>query len=461
MVYENGGGAFLVPYFFALLTAGIPMLVLEFAVGRKYKGSTPVAIPKAVEDEKWGWLGWWQVLVALVISVYYVVIIGWALSYFFLAFHQGWGDSPGDYFFKSFLGITSSPLELGGIQSHIFFATLAVWLMNWLTLFGGVKHGIEVANKIIMPVLFILVLIMLGRTVTLPRASDGLQWLFQPDFAAIMNYKVWAAAYGQIFFSLSVGFAIMITYSSYLPPESDINNNAFIIGFINCGFSLLCGIVVYSVLGHMAAQKGVGVDEFISSGVGLAFVTIPTAINMLPASYFFGGLFFLALVLAGLSSMISLSEACCAALMDKYGWSRRFTSSAFAVVGFSLSLLFVTRAGLLILDIVDHFINNFGIVLTGLVEVILLAWFSRLESIRDHVNLTSDFRIGSWWNLCLRVITPLVLGYMAVGNLVGDMHENYSSYPLSALMLYGWCVVLSIVVLAYVLQKTGGHRSKS
>jgi NSS family neurotransmitter:Na+ symporter len=100
MVYENGGGAFLIPYFFVMLTAGIPMLVLEFGVGRKYKGSAPVAIPKAVDKKRLEWLGWWQVLVSFVISLYYVVVIAWALSYLFLAFNQGWGHSPGTYFFS-------------------------------------------------------------------------------------------------------------------------------------------------------------------------------------------------------------------------------------------------------------------------------------------------------------------------------------------------------------------------
>jgi NSS family neurotransmitter:Na+ symporter len=322
-----------------------------------------------------------------------------------------------------------------------------------MALFGGVKRGIEAANKVIMPVLLVLFLIMLGRTVTLPHASEGLQWLFAPNFASIMDYRVWAEAYGQIFFSMSIGFGIMITYSSYLQPDSDINNNAFLISFINSGFSLLSGIVVFGVLGHMAAQKGVPIGEVVSSGVGLAFVTIPAAINMLPASRFFGVLFFLALVLAGLSSMISLSETCCAALMDKYNWSRRFASTVLIPAAACLSLVFVTRAGALILDIVDHFINNFGILFAGLGEVILLAWFARLDSIREYVNRTSDFCIGSWWNLCLRLITPFVLGYMAVANLVGEIRKPYGNYSADALGLYGWCVVFGVIVSAFILQE--------
>ena len=455
MAYENGGGAFLIPYFFALLTAGIPMLVLEFGIGRRHKGSAPVAIAGAVGKKRGEWLGWWQVLVTFVLSTYYVVIIGWALSYFFLAFHGSWGETPGHYFFADFLDMSPTPLALGSIQYHILAATLTVWAMNWLALFIGVGRGLEAANKIIMPLLMALFLIMLGRVMTFPHAAEGLQWFFEPDFASITKFKVWAAAYGQIFFSLGVGFAIMITYSSYLPDRSDINNNAFITALINCGFSLLAGMVIFGVLGHMAAQQGVGVDKVISSGVGLAFVTIPAAINMLPASQLFGTLFFLALFLAGLSSLMSITEACCAALMDKFGWSRRIASSAVTCAAAFLSLLFVTQAGLSILDIVDHFLNNYGIVFTGLAEVILLAWWSRLDSIRDQVNRTSDFRIGAWWNLCLMVVTPVVLGYMAVANMAGDFEKNYGDYPTVALLFYGWCVVVIIFVLSFLLPKTG------
>ena len=453
MVYENGGGAFLIPYFFALLTAGIPIIILEFGLGHKYKGSAPKAFFNAVR--KWEWLGWWQVLVAFVISIYYVVVIAWALNYTLIAVNQGWGKNTGEFFIKEFLQSSPGPLELGGIVWPIFISTLVVWLIIWYVNFSGIKKGIEWANKIFMPILFLLLLIMLGRAVTLPGASQGVDWLFKPDFSAIWDYKVWAAAYGQIFFTLSICFAIMITFSSYLPQKSDINNNALMASFINCGFSLLAGIMVFAVLGYMAVQQNIPLNEVAQEGVGLAFITIPKAINLLPAAGIFGFLFFLSLVFAGLSSMVSICEACCSALIDKYDWDRRLTVSAFCTVGFLGSLVFMTNGGQYILDITDHFINNFGIVFAGLGEVVFLAWFFRLESIREHVNLNSDFAVGKWWNFCLSVITPLVLGYMAIGNLVGDIMTQYNDYPLNALWL-GWAIVVAVFLLSFPLQKSQG-----
>jgi NSS family neurotransmitter:Na+ symporter len=450
MAYDNGGGAFLIPYFFALLTAGIPIIIMEFGVGHKYKGSAPMSFAKAAR--KWEWLGWWQVLVSFVISVYYVVVISWALNYSVFAATTGWGEQTKDFFFNQFLQMSSSPLVWEGLVWKIFVGGLIIWLIDWIVLFSGVKRGIQLVNEIFMPILFILLLIMLGRAVTLEGASEGLQWLFRPDFTAIWDYKVWTAAYGQVFFTLSICFAIMITYSSYLPAKSDINNNGMMTALINCGFSMLAGIMIFGILGYMAHQQGGSIQDVAGAGVGLAFVTIPKAINLLPASGLFGFLFFISLVFAGLSSMISITEACCSALMDKFGWNRKPTATLFCMTGFIFSMIFMTNGGLLVLDIVDHFINNFGIVFAGLVEVIFLSWFFRLETIREHVNSLSDFRIGSWWTFCLKFITPVVLGYMAIANLVGDLGEAYGGYTVSALVIFGWIMVVGIVVLSFVLQ---------
>lgn len=456
VAYENGGGAFFIPYLFAMLTAGIPFLILEFGVGHKIRGSAPQIFSKL--STRWEWLGWWQILVSFTISVYYVAVVGWSISYFFLAFNQGWGTETGDFFFKSFLQLSDSPLDLGGIRWPIFAAVVAAWAICWFVLFKGVKKGIEAASKIFMPLLFIMVLIITLRAVTLPGSIEGINWLFKPDFKALLNIEVWVAAYGQIFFSLSIGFAIMLTYSSYLPKDSDISNNAFITAFANCGFSILCGIMVFSVLGNMAFQQGVGVDKVVSSGVGLAFVTIPKAINTLPGPVFFGTLFFLALIFAGLSSMISICEVSVSSLMDKFNIERKKAVTIYCIVGLVCGTLFTTHAGLLILDIVDRFINNFGVLAGGLVEIIFLSWICRLDSFKEHINKTSDFAVGGLWIFCLKFVTPVVLGYMSIANLIKDLKTPYGGYPEAALFSYGWCLVVSIVLLGFVFQIQGARK---
>ncbi len=451
MAYENGGGAFFIPYLFALLTAGIPIIILEFAIGHKYRGSAPLTFAKI--NPMWEWVGWWQVLVSFVISVYYVVIIGWAISFVYFSLSLAWGSDSVGFFTGSYLGLTDGPFQLGGMRWGIFVAVVIAWMVNYVVLYSGVKRGIELANKIFMPLLFILVIIMAIRGVTLPGATEGLNYLFQPDFSRILDYKVWTAAYGQIFFSLSICFAIMIAYSSYLPKKSDIVNNGFMTAFINCGFSLLAGLAVFGVLGFMAHAQGVELKEVVNAGVMLAFATFPTAISQMPvAPELFGVIFFLSLVFAGLSSEISINEAVISSLMDKFNAPRKTVVNIYCLVAFLISLIFVTGAGLYILDIVDHFINNFGIVFAGLLEVILLSWFFDLNKIRDHVNPISDFPVGSWWSFMLKVVTPIVLGYMAIANLYGDITTPYGGYPTSALIALGWVVVVGVVVFSFVLK---------
>jgi NSS family neurotransmitter:Na+ symporter len=141
ITYENGGGAFLIPYFFAMLTAGIPFMILEFGVGHKGKGSAPGIF--ASLSQKWEWLGWWQIVVSFTISVYYVAVVAWSIVYCWLSFSQGWGDNTGDFFFKSFLHLSGSPTEVGNIQWPIFGAIIFSWFVCWIFLYRGVRTGIE------------------------------------------------------------------------------------------------------------------------------------------------------------------------------------------------------------------------------------------------------------------------------------------------------------------------------
>lgn len=459
IAYENGGGAFFIPYLFAMLTAGIPFLILEFGVGHKFKTSVP-NIFRGLSN-RWEWLGWWQLLLSFVISIYYVAVVGWTLSYLVLAFTQGWGADPANFFFNTYLQLSDTPFAFNGIRWPILGAILCAWVVCWVVLFSGVKRGIEVANKFFMPLLLIMVLIITARAVTLEGAKEGLNWMFQPDFSALLNFKVWVAAYGQLFFSLSIGFATMLTYASYLPKDSDMANNGFITAFCNCGFSILCGVMVFSVLGHMASHQGVGVDEVISSGVGLAFATIPKAINSLPGPVFFGTLFFAALLFAGLSSMVSICEVSVSVLIDRFRISRKAAASIYCGIGILCGMVFASHSGLLVLDIVDRFINNFGVLTGGLLEIVFLAWICGLDGFKEHINLTSDFKVGKVWTFCLKFITPAILGYMILSNLlVGDIRNLYGGYPSSALFVFGWCMLEGSIILSIFFSLTvkGGKK---
>lgn len=453
VAYENGGGAFFLPYLFALLTAGIPLLILEFTIGHKYKGSAPLSYARM--NKKAEWIGWWQVMVSFVISTYYPIIIAWAASYAIFSFNLSWGtENTTSYFVGDYLEAVGAG-TFGGLNLKVLIPLIFVWAITLGVLFKGVKRGIEVANRIFIPTLVVLFLIIVLRAITLDGAMDGLNAFFKPNWEMIMNGKVWVAAYGQIFFSLSIAFAIMITYSSYLPKKAELTNSAFMTGFGNSSFELLAGIGVFGALGFMAAQQGVPVDEVVKGGVLLAFAVFPEIINQFPAfNWLFGFLFFTSLILAGLSSLISISETYIAAVQDKFNVSRKKAVTYGGGLAALISLLFATRGGINFLDVADHFINSYGVALSGLIEVVAITWLIKnIKSLQTHANELSDIRLGAWWTICLSIITPIVLGYMMIQNIISDITTPYGGgdYPIWFLNAYGWTVAALALIIGILL----------
>lgn len=453
MVAEYGGGAFMIVYLLAMLTAGIPIMVLEFSIGHKTHRSAPGAFK--LLNTSWEWLGWLQVFTCFGIVIYYSVIIGWSLSYGLYSL-QGlkWGADPSAFFYSEYLKLADS-FKLGGFNLEVAIPLIIVWIIILISVIGGVKDGIEKANKIFMPLLFVLILIILIRGVTLPGGLNGLDYMFKPDFSKILNPQVWIAAYGQVFYSMSIAFGIMVTYSSYLPDDSDISNNAFMTGFADTSFSLLAGITVFSIIGYMAGSQGKMVSEVAGSGgIGLAFIVFPEAVNSLPGlNGIFGAVFFLVLAFAGLTSAISLTEVVISSFIDKFHFSRKKVTIAIIIIQAAISMIYATGGGLYILDIVDAFINNYNIVISGLIEIILIAWVYKLKDFKDLINKVSEFKIGIWWDFCLKFLTPIFLAVMLGLKLANDFKVPYGDYPKAALIGLGWSMPIIAFIVGILLAK--------
>jgi len=451
---SNGGGAFLLPYFFAIITAGIPILILEYTMGKKYRGGAPVTWARI--NEKFEFVGWFQAMVAFVIGVYYFAIIVWVLSYVGFSFTEAWGADPTGFFLE-YLGVTDSALHLGGIRTNLVIPFLIIWAVVAFLMYKGISKGIEMACRICLPILLVLVLILVIRGLTLPGALDGLEYMFKPDWNALMEPSVWVAAYGQIFYSLSIGFAIMIAYSSYLPKETDVVNSAFITATANHGFEVFAGIGVFSIMGYMAFQQGVPVEDVAASGIGLAFMTFPTAISSLPTlNAVFGVCFFGALLTAGVTSMVSILQAVVSSFHDKFDMEHKKAVTVVLVPTFVLSILFITGAGLNILDIVDAFINNIGVATGGVIEVILITRFFNPEKLRKEANEFSNFSIGQWWTYSLRIVTTVVLGVMLFLNTKDFINNGYGGYATADVNVFGWGCILLVVIAADFLTTLQG-----
>ena len=456
VAYENGGGAFLIPYVIALFTAGIPILMLELSLGNKNRASAPLAFAKI--DTKWEWLGWWSVtFVMFGIVLYYIVVIGWCVNYIVFAAFQSWGNDTNSFFFNKFLGVSGGVWDLKGLNPFIVASVFLVWFVNWLITYNGVQKGIERSVKFMMPVLFVITIIIIGWAVSLEGAGNGIRLYTTPDFSKLTNIKVWIAAYGQIFFSLSLGFGIMIAYASYLPTKTNIFKNSLIVAFSNSLYEVSAGFGVFSVLGYMALKQGIPIKEVVTSGIGLAFVAYPKAISLLPFGQVFGILFFFLLTIAGISSSISIIEAFTSAVIDKFGVSRRRVITVTCILGFMGSLLFTSHAGLYWLDIVDHFLNQYGLVTVGILEALILGWLYKTRRLKDHIaeNLGlsgNRHRIFKYivlqlWNYCIKFITPVALGIALIYSLVGEFQKPYENYPVSGIIILGigWLLVTHVV----------------
>lgn len=264
---------------------------------------------------------------------------------------------------------------------------------------------------------------------------------------------MWIAAYGQIFFSLSIGFGIMTTYASYLKPRTNLTNTGMVTAFANSSFELLGGIGVFAALGFMAHQAGTQVSEVASSGIGLAFIAFPTIINEMPFGEVFGVLFFVSLFIAGLTSLISLMEVVVSATKDKFDLSRRTASIIIGtIMGVVSTLLFSATSGLIALDIMDKWTNNIGIVICAILSLVFTAWvFNRRNEMTQHLNAISSVRVGVVWQACTFIITPLVLLYTVVSEVISLIKEPYEGYATSQISVYGWLVLGIILVGAIIM----------
>ena len=451
VAYENGGGAFVVPYLIALLTAGIPLLFFDYAIGHRFRGSAPLAFRRL---NRWAEaIGWWQVLICVVIGIYYAAIIAWSIRYTGFSLTQEWGDDPEGFFNGTYLQVADAPQPSFDIVPGVFWPMLAVWVILILVMGFGIRRGVALASMIGIPLLIVMFLVLVVIALTLPGATQGLDALFTPNWAALAEPGVWIAAYGQIFFSLSVGFGIMITYASYLKKRTNLTGSGLVVGLSNSGFEILAGIGVFSALGFMAQASGVRVDEVVASGIGLAFVAFPTLISQAPMGAVVGILFFGSLVIAGFTSLISILEVVVSAVKDKLGWGRWTT--VLVVVGLSavVSLaLFSTTTGLYMLDTMDAFANNFGIVGAALMSVLVVtAVLGSARRIVAHLNAVSSFRVGGIFTLLIGVVMPLVLSYIWLSWIMETIRDGYGDYPGDFLGQYGWGLALGSVAFAVLL----------
>ena len=452
VAYTNGGGAFLVPYLVALLFAGIPILWLEYAVGHKFRGTPPWAFRRM--SAKGEFLGWFCVFICFVIITYYAAVVAWSSSYVVYSINEAWGNDSKTFFLSSFLGTVGSDEFSWTPVLAVSVPLLLVWVCTLLIVSFGVSKGVEKANKVFLPLLVFLFLALVVRALFLPGALEGLNAFFTPNWSALTDSKVWIEAFAQIFFSLSVGFGIMLTYASYLKKNSNVTGTALVAGFANSSFEILAGIGVFSALGFMAHTQGVAVSELQGlRGPILSFVTFPKIISMMPGGPLFGVLFFSSLVLAGITSLLSLLQVVSGALQDKFAMQPIKASLVMGIPATVVSLaLFGTRSGLNTLDIVDNFINNVGVVGCAVAMTVFTALVRpRLAGLRRHLNSVSAPSITPVWDFLVGIVIPAVLAFMLISSLITSLREGYDEYATYLVTIFGWGSVAFALIASAIL----------
>lgn len=463
--YKYGGGSFLIAYIVALFVAGIPLLLLEFALGYKMAGSAPLAFSKlkflfrgsaeeAEQSEKKGnfqWVGWIALFIGFFITCYYAVIMGWSFDYLWYSAKMSWSQlGPEKFFYENVLHLTDSVFNLGKLQVPVIIGLILSWVWIILSIWKGAKTvGKVVFVTVTLPWLLLIVFVVRG--VFLPGAIEGIKYYLIPNFSMLLNFEIWHAAFSQVFFSLSIGFGIMIAYASFLPPKSDIANNAVIIALADAATAFVGGFAVFSALGYYAKLSGVSVCDVMQSGPHLAFVTYPEIISKLPLAPVFGVLFFLMLLTLAIDSAFSLVEGIVAGLMDKFNTSRTKTNLGVAAAAFTVGLLFTTGAGLYWLDITDHFMNNFGLFTVGFLESLIIGYAICPEDIRNYINSQSEIKIGKWWTYSVKYFIPIISLVLLFFSIKSILFSNYGGYPALAVFLGGWMPLLIAVIGAYYL----------
>ena len=416
LVGENGGAAFIIVYILMSFLICLPIFICEFVVGRRSQENAYSAFRDLSGGSWWKYVGIMTIIVPLIVVSYYSVVGGWSVEYFFkslsFSFTHGNSQETMNTMFTSFVSSPWMPL----ICHTIFlFATAAI-------VAAGVKGGIEKFSKVMMPLLFVIVLGIAVYALTLPGADEGLAYLFQPDFSKI-DAKTCAAALGQAFFSLSIGFGTIMTYASYVSKKENIMFQSVATAVSDLSFALIAGIAI------MPAVFAFGLDP--KSGPGLVFETLPYVFSQMPVGGSVALLFFIALLVAALTSSISMFEVGVAYLVEERKMSRVGACALVFlgcwILGALCSLSFgplsdVHLFGRTIFDFFDNLSSNVLMTLGSLLTVLFVGWRLKKTDIYDEFTnggtLSTNAKIfGVLWIL-IRYVAPVAVISVFVSGLL-------------------------------------------
>lgn len=422
---KNGGGAFMIPYFVALLLVGIPLMWIEWSIGR-YGGGFEHSSAPGVFHSLWEknrfikYFGIIGIFGPLVIMIYYTYIESWTLAYSFFSITQKYAgivdQGAMQSFLRGFQGLEKNQYFSSIAPAYVFF--LITFIINMVVLNYGIRRGIERFCKFAMPILFIFAIILAVRVLTLGipdiskptwNVTNGLGYLWNPDFSQLKSAKVWLAATGQIFFTLSVGIGVILTYASYLKKGDDVTLSGLTAVSMNEIAEVVLGASIIIPAAFIFFGPG-AIGGIANSGAfNLGFVTMPVIFAKMPFSEVFGFLWFGLLFLAGVTSSVSLAQPAIAFLEDEFNISRKKSVMMFGVVTFICCNGAIFFLGKGVVDELDFWGGTFCLVLFATLEVILFGWIFGINKAWEEVHHGADMRIPGIYKYIIKYVTPIFL----------------------------------------------------
>ena len=416
LVGENGGAAFIIVYIILSFLICLPIFISEFVVGRRSQKNAYAAFRDLSGGSAWRWVGLFTIIVPLIVLSYYSVIGGWSIEYLLksitFSFTGGESQSAVNTMFSDFVTSTWGPLA---VHTGFLLATTLIVVF-------GIKGGIEKFSKVMMPLLFVIVLGIAIYSLTLPGAQKGVEYLFNPDFSKI-DAKACAAALGQAFFSLSLGFGTIMTYASYVDKKENIMFQSTATAVSDLMFALIAGIAI------MPAVFAFGLNP--QSGPGLVFETLPYVFSQMPAGGLVAILFFAALLVAALTSSISMLEVAVAYLVEEKKFSRATACTVLFVVCWIVGALCSLSFGPLshikidggnLFDFFDNLSSNILMTLGSLLTVLFVGWRLKKTDVYDEFTnggtLSRNAKLfGVLWFL-IRYVCPLAIISIFISGLL-------------------------------------------
>ena len=454
---KYGGGTFIFIYMLMMIVLGIPLLMMEIAIGRRTKSGAITALGSM--NKKFQWIGWSSTVNAFVIVTYYAVVFGWVILMALNSYQFAGLTGNSEAAAKVWMNAIQTTGTTDGFGTISTFALVSLFIA-WIFIYVCIRNGASSVSKVVKFTVFapvVCLIIMAVKGMFMQGGMEGLARMISLNPEQVFSPDIWIDAVGQVFYSLSIMMAIMFAYGSYLPKTSNIAMDAVIIALSDLGVSLLSSVVMFTTMG------GVGMlDNMSASGVATAFIIYPQAMVNLSSSglfnAFFAFVFYFCLCTLAIDSAFSIVEGVSASLSDKFKWTAKKTTLFICILASLISLIFVTGAGLAFLDIVDYYANNINLVFIGIVETIAVGWFFKTGKVLEEINLNAKrFRMPKWWFYAsIKVIAPLLLIIFFGWNmstLIGANKGIYGSadgYSLTANVILGWCVSAAVILFGIV-----------